>query len=712
MRTFGRVVLALCCIAVMSSAQSQIIISETFDYTKMGGLVDCSLLSSTSPYAPLVNQNIGSPNWVTGTTSLFKAPVLVDSAALTYTGYALSGMGRRIYLPSTDSARQSARRGFAAQAGKVYYSMMVKLKEIYMLGTPYNGSLVDISKQDLNGTTIACVNSSTSSSGIRGLLVFNRADTVGGANAGKFVAGVSYKRDDVATAFSTKLLDTLTTYLMVVCTDVATTTSKLWINPVLTGAEPAPDAVCVNTGGSDADLAHLLHDLSTVGRTLRLDQRTARRCRLGCSDEYSPTPAHRNVRLHSGALCDVSATLNTTSSYYPVAANNVSAGVWINGSTSKHDDPLLVQTGALTYTGYALSGLGKKVWCPNLAGNSSNNRASRLFAPQTGKVYYAAMVNLPTIADLSSATSSGGEYLMGLYTNASFATANGRGVVTFRLSPVTGKYIIGIRASSTAVAGWVTAKDLDTTATQLVVVSYEMATSTANIWVNPPVGATEPTPDATSNLGTTDANTDIGRIGIYQRGTKPHAYVGGITVRTTWPLAPATSVREMQLQTPSTLALIGNYPNPFNPSTRIAFTVAHAARTTLRVYNILGQQVATLFDQEAITGNQYEVSFDGIGPGLRSLSRAPRIRRSAGHAQDGPDEVSGRSPSRIQHKGPEITPALCCVTTSLCLVHHCSNALCLLTPSLPRRDPAPRAPYFFSSKRIIHPAIHRHRLDT
>jgi hypothetical protein len=613
MRTFGRVVLALCCIAVLSSAQSQIIVSETFDYTKMGGLVDCSLLSSTSPYAPLVNQNIGSPNWVTGTTSLFKAPVLVDSAALIYTGYALSGMGRRIYLPSTDSARQSARRGFAAQAGKVYYSMMVRLKEIYMLGTPYNGSLVDISKQDLNGTTIACVNSSTSSSGIRGLLVFNRADTVGGANAGKFVAGVSYKRDDVATAFSSKLLDTLTTYLMVVCTDVATTTSKLWINPVLTGAEPAPDAVCVNTGGSD--LISLIY--FTIYQRSEGPSGWIGGLRVGAGwdavTNTAPLPLTETFDYTPGALCDVSATLNTTSSYYPVAANNVSAGVWINGSTSKHDDPLLVQTGALTYTGYALSGLGKKVWAPNLAGNSSNNRASRQFAPQTGKVYYAAMVNLPTIADLSSATSSGGEYIMGLYTNASFATANGRGVVTFRLSPVTGKYIIGIRASSTAVAGWVTAKDLDTTATQLVVVSYEMATSTANIWVNPPVGATEPTPDATSNLGTTDANTDIGRIGIYQRGTKPHAYVGGMTVRTTWPLAPATSVREMELQTPSTLALIGNYPNPFNPSTRIAFTVAHAAHTTLRVYNVLGQQVATLFDQEAMTGNQYEVSFDGAG---------------------------------------------------------------------------------------------------
>jgi len=612
MRTFGSVFLVVLFLAA-GTAQSQIIFSETFDYSKMGGLVDCSLLTLTSPYAPLANQNIGAPNWVTGTTSAFKAPILVDSAALSYTGYALSGMGRRVYLPSSDSSRQSARRQFTAQSGKVYYAMLVRLKEIFQLGTPYNGTVVDIGKQDLNGTTIACVNSSTSSSGIRGLLVFNRADTLGGANAGKYVAGVSYKRDDVATAFSSKLLDTLQTYLMVVCTDVATTTSKLWINPVLTGAEPTPDATCLNTGGADAiSLQYFTIYQRSEGPSGWI---SGLRVSGGWDavTNIAPLPLTETFNYTSGALCDVSATLNTTSPYFPVAVNNVSGGVWVNGSTSKNDDPLLVRDTALTYSGYALSGQGKKVWCPNLVGNSSNNRASRMFAPQTGKVYFAAMVNLPTLADLSASSSSGGEYLLGLYTNASFATAAGRGVVTFKQSAVAGKYTIGVRANSTAVAGWVTTKDLDTTVTQLVVVSYDIATSTAQLWVNPTIGGAEPTPDATSNLGTTDTNTDLGRIGIYQRGTKPHAYVGGITVRTTWPVGPATSVSPATVDKPTTLSLLGNYPNPFNPSTKIAFTVARAARATLRVYNLLGQQVATLFDQDATTGTQYEISFDGIG---------------------------------------------------------------------------------------------------
>ena len=52
MRTFGSVLLVVLFL-VAGTAQSQIIFSETFDYSKMGGLVDCSLMNLTSPYAPL-----------------------------------------------------------------------------------------------------------------------------------------------------------------------------------------------------------------------------------------------------------------------------------------------------------------------------------------------------------------------------------------------------------------------------------------------------------------------------------------------------------------------------------------------------------------------------------------------------------------------------------------------------------------------------------
>ncbi len=61
---------------------------------------------------------------------------------------------------------------------------------------------------------------------------------------------------------------------------------------------------------------------------------------------------------------------------------------------------------------------------------------------------------------------------------------------------------------------------------------------------------------------------------------------------------------------PAVFRLYGNYPNPFNPATTLGFSVARNGYATLKVYNILGQQVATLFSGNAMVGKLYSVRFD------------------------------------------------------------------------------------------------------
>ena len=53
---------------------------------------------------------------------------------------------------------------------------------------------------------------------------------------------------------------------------------------------------------------------------------------------------------------------------------------------------------------------------------------------------------------------------------------------------------------------------------------------------------------------------------------------------------------------PKELILYGNYPNPFNPSTKVQFTVPENGDVRLRVYNVIGQEVATLFEGAAEAG--------------------------------------------------------------------------------------------------------------
>lgn len=85
---------------------------------------------------------------------------------------------------------------------------------------------------------------------------------------------------------------------------------------------------------------------------------------------------------------------------------------------------------------------------------------------------------------------------------------------------------------------------------------------------------------------------------VGQDGLVLHTTTGGVT-----------SVRHELSADPLDFKLLQNYPNPFNPSTKIRFTVPSSQLTVLKVYNVLGQEVATLVN-EVLKPGSYEVTWN------------------------------------------------------------------------------------------------------
>jgi hypothetical protein len=70
-----------------------------------------------------------------------------------------------------------------------------------------------------------------------------------------------------------------------------------------------------------------------------------------------------------------------------------------------------------------------------------------------------------------------------------------------------------------------------------------------------------------------------------------------------------TDVVQVGSGVPEVYSLSQNYPNPFNPSTTINFAIPTASKVVLKIYDVLGREVATLLNGEKAAGN-YQVDFD------------------------------------------------------------------------------------------------------
>jgi hypothetical protein len=110
-----------------------------------------------------------------------------------------------------------------------------------------------------------------------------------------------------------------------------------------------------------------------------------------------------------------------------------------------------------------------------------------------------------------------------------------------------------------------------------------------------------------------------------------HSIYGDTIERVAWRPSPSSvAVREGTGAAPMAVTLDPVYPNPFNPSTAITFTLPAAGRVNLAVYSITGQKVRDLVSGQFSTG-RHTVAWDGRdGGGKPASSGIYLVRLEAG----------------------------------------------------------------------------------
>jgi hypothetical protein len=89
---------------------------------------------------------------------------------------------------------------------------------------------------------------------------------------------------------------------------------------------------------------------------------------------------------------------------------------------------------------------------------------------------------------------------------------------------------------------------------------------------------------------------------------------------------------EPQVSVPNKFKLGQNYPNPFNPTTTIRYSVPVQTRVRLRVFDLIGREVASLVDEEEVSGN-YVVTWHGTDNNGKPLASGVYFYKLEGSGQ-------------------------------------------------------------------------------
>ncbi len=117
--------------------------------------------------------------------------------------------------------------------------------------------------------------------------------------------------------------------------------------------------------------------------------------------------------------------------------------------------------------------------------------------------------------------------------------------------------------------------------------------------------------DGTTGNGAIVSHT-YPRVGVYMAVVTATNAVSTLSDTTTVTVIPTTAVEESEPGIPASFMLSPNYPNPFNPSTTIRYAIPQAGYVTLKIYNLLGNEIATLVSEKQPVG-EHTIRWNPVG---------------------------------------------------------------------------------------------------
>ena len=265
-------------------------------------------------------------------------------------------------------------------------------------------------------------------------------------------------------------------------------------------------------------------------------------------------------------------------------------------------NPITVQEPGLIFDSYELSGIGNAA---RILADGGQEIKKAFDAVSADSLYISFMIN---ISEATTGTSGG----LFLYLTPANGNIFSQRITVYCRKDASDSLAFGIHKGSGI---RYTNHTYSLNTTYLIVVKYKFdpqADDPVSMWINPYLDQPEGMPDVIQTSGSD--LPEIAEIILSQltaSNEPPDALIDGIKITRHWDEI-TVSLPLINMPPPASYQLKQNFPNPFNPSTNIRYTIPHAAFVTLKIIDISGRIIQTLVNDFQTAGN-YTYLFDGGG---------------------------------------------------------------------------------------------------